>query len=307
MKNDQRVWTAFLLLSLFWGTSFLFIKIGLRTLDPFMLVTIRLIIGWLGLMAILKWRGMSLPRGWSNWRHIIFLGAFNTAIPFTLITWAESGVNGIDSTVAAVLNSTVPLFSFIIAGIIIQSERITLNKVTGLMVGFLGIIILLSQGFSWEANSFLPPMAVIAASLCYGVSSVYGKQNVSHLDPVAISAGQLLAAELIMVAATLFIVDFSSQAVNIATVGSMLWLGLLGTCVAYILYFYILRNWGATRTTLVTYLLPVVGVTAGVLLLDESLDLQLIIGGLLIISGIVIVNWRPNRRRLMKPDSQGLS
>jgi drug/metabolite transporter (DMT)-like permease len=307
MKNDQRVWTAFLLLSLFWGTSFLFIKIGLRTLDPFMLVTIRLIIGWLGLMAILKWRGMSLPRGWSNWRHIIFLGAFNTAIPFTLITWAESGLNGIDSTVAAVLNSTVPLFSFIIAAIIIQSERITLNKVTGLMVGFLGIIILLSQGFSWEVNSFLPPMAVVAASLCYGVSSVYGKQNVSHLDPVAISAGQLLAAELIMVAATLFIVDFSSQAVNIATVGSMLWLGLLGTCVAYILYFYILRNWGATRTTLVTYLLPVVGVTAGVLLLDESLDLQLIIGGLLIISGIVIVNWRPNRRRLMKPDSQGLS
>jgi drug/metabolite transporter (DMT)-like permease len=307
MKNDQRVWTAFILLSLFWGTSFLFIKIGLRTIDPFMLVTIRLIIGWLGLMTILKWRGMSLPRGWSNWRHIIFMGTFNTAIPFTLITWAESGNSGIDSTVAAVLNSTVPLFSFIIAGIIVQSERITLNKVTGLMVGFSGIIIMMSQGFSWEAVSLLPPFAVVAASLCYAVSSVYGKQNVSHLDPVTISAGQLLTAALIMVGATLFIVDFSSQAFNNATVGSLLWLGLLGTCAAYILYFYILRNWGATRTTLVTYLLPVVGLSAGVLLLNESLEWQLVIGGLLIISGIVIVNWRPNRRQLMKPEGQGLS
>ncbi|GMQ77890.1 MAG: DMT family transporter [Anaerolineae bacterium] len=307
MKNDQRVWTAFILLSLFWGTSFLFIKIGLRTLDPFMLVTIRLIIGWLGLMAILKWRGMSLPKGWSNWRHVIFLGIFNTAVPFTLITWAESGDSGIDSTIAAVLNSTVPLFSFIIAGIIIQSEKITLNKVTGLMVGFFGIIILMSRGFSWEANSLLPPLAVVAASLCYAVSSVYGKQYVSHLDPVAISAGQLLTAELIMVVATLFIVDFSSQALNMATVGSLLWLGLLGTCAAYILYYYILQNWGATRTTLVTYLLPVVGVTAGVLLLNEALEWQLVMGGLLIISGIVIVNWRPKRRPLIEAEGQGLS
>ncbi len=307
MKNDQRVWSAFILLSLFWGTSFLFIKIGLRTLDPFMLVALRLMIGWLGLMAILKWRGMNLPKGWSNWRHLIFLGIFNTAIPFTLITWAESGVSGIDSTVTAVLNSTVPLFSFIIAGLIIHSERITVNKVTGLMVGFLGIVILMSRGFSWEADSLLPPLAVVAASLCYAVSSVYGKQNVSHLDPVAISAGQLFTAELIMVVVTLFFVDIRDQALNIATVGSLLWLGLLGTCAAYILYFYILRNWGATRTTLVTYLLPVVGVTAGVLLLNEYLGWQLIIGGLLIISGIVIVNWRPKRRQLMKAEGQGLS
>jgi drug/metabolite transporter (DMT)-like permease len=148
---------------------------------------------------------------------------------------------------------------------------------------------------------------VVAASLCYAVSSVYGKQNVSHLDPVAISAGQLFTAELIMVVVTLFFVDFRDQALNIATVGSLLWLGLLGTCAAYILYFYILRNWGATRTTLVTYLLPVVGVTAGVLLLNEYLGWQLIIGGLLIISGIVIVNWRPKRRQLMKAEGQGLS
>ncbi len=305
MKNDQRVWTAFALLSLFWGSSFLFIKIGLRTLDPLMLVTLRLFIGLVGLMAILRWRRITMPKGWSNWRHIIFLGIFNTAIPFTLITWAESGENGIDSAVAAVLNSTVPLFSLLIAGVIVHSEKITLNKVSGLVLGFAGILLLFNQDIGQGTESLLPHFAIVLASLCYAVSSVYGTKNVGHMDPVAIATGQLLTAEIILLGTTLLFVDLGSQALNLATIASILWLGLLGSSLAYILYFFILRNWGATRTTLVTYMLPVVGVTAGVLILDESLDWRLIAGGAFIISGIVITNLRPNRRSLMKSDGQG--
>ena len=248
-----------------------------------------------------------MPKGWSNWRHIIFLGTVNTAIPFTLITWSESGESGIDSAVAAVLNSTVPLFALIIAGVIVRTEKVSLNKVAGLLVGFVGIVLLFSQDLGQGSESFLPQLAVILASLCYAVSSVYGSKYVGHMDPVAISAGQMLVAEIILVAATLLFVDIGSQALNAATIVSIFWLGLLGSCFAYILYFFILRNWGATRTTLVTYMLPVVGVAAGVLVLNESLDWWLFIGGLLIISGIVITNWRPGRRQLMEADSQGTS
>lgn len=288
--NDRKVWAAFLLLALTWGSSFLFIKIALRTLQPFTLVALRLAVGWLGLLVIMWVRGIGLPRGRTLWGHLLVMGMFNVAVPFVLISWAESGENGVDSGVASVLNSTVPLFSIVISGVILQVESVTVGKVAGLLVGFAGVVLLVSRNVSQEWVGVAPYLAVIGASLCYAAASAYGRRHLQGLPVVVVSTGQLLMADVLVVSAMLVAEDVGAQSLPWQTVVAILWLGLLGSCLAYILYFFVLQNWGATRTTLVTYLLPVVGVTAGAIFLREAVDWRLLVGGVLILSGVGVVN-----------------
>lgn len=288
--NDRKVWAAFLLLALTWGSSFLFIKIAVQTLQPFTLVALRLGVGLVGLLVLMRLRGQSLPRSRTVWQHLFVMGLINVAVPFVLITWAESGANGVESSVASVLNSTVPLFSIVISGVILSAETVTAGKVIGLLVGFVGVVLLLSRNISQEWAGLVPYLAVVIAALCYAGASAYGRRHLQGLPVVVISAGQLTTATAIVALAMLFTEDLSQQSLPWATIASILWLGLLGSCLAYLLYFTVLQNWGATRTTLVTYLLPVVGVAAGVIFLNEALDWRLLVGGILILSGVGVVN-----------------
>ncbi|MCI0397968.1 MAG: EamA family transporter [Chloroflexi bacterium] len=299
--EDRKVWSAFLLLALTWGTSFLFIKVALRTLQPITLVALRLLVGWLGLMVIARWQGLTLPRERRLWKHLALMGLLNTAVPFVLITWAESGPKGVDSAVASVLNSTVPLFSLVIAGWILRAEPTTAGRVVGLLVGFAGVLLLFSRNLTGEWGGLAPQLAVVAAALCYALSSSYARRYLVGVKPVVVSAGQLLVATGVAWLAAFLGEDFAQQSLTVASAGAILWLGLLGSCLAYILYFYILQQWGATRTTLVTYILPVVGVSAGALFLGEQVDWRLVVGGLLILSGVGAVNWRPRRVPLSEP------
>jgi drug/metabolite transporter (DMT)-like permease len=293
--KEQRIWFAFIVLALAWGTSFMFIKIALETLQPLTLVSLRLAIGWTGLVLVAAFYGLSWPRSWRTWGHLGVMGVANTAVPFALITWAESGPAGVDSGVASVLNSTVPLFSIILAGLILRSEPFTLGRVMGLLVGFAGVVVLLSRSADVNVGGVAPKTAVILAAFCYAASSSYARRYLQGLHPVIVAGGQLLVANLVVGASALIFEDFAAQSLPWLTVWSLLWLGLLGSCLAYILYFFVLQAWGATQTTLVTYLLPVVGVSAGVIFLGEWVDWRLLVGGLLILSGVWVVNWRPRR------------
>lgn len=302
--EDRKVWAAFWILTLAWGTSFLFIKVGLRTLQPITLVALRLLVGWLGLMALMTLRGQSLPRQWSIWRHLLVMGLVNTAVPFILITWAESGPNGVDSAVASILNSTVPLFTIVMAGVFFRIEEVTLGRVLGLLIGFAGVVLLMSRDLSSQWGTAVPQLAVVLAAVCYAFAATYARRNLHAVDPIILAAGQLLVADVLVWLAALRFEQFTQQSLPWTTVGAILWLGLLGSCLAYILFFHILRNWGATRASMITYVLPVVGVTAGVVFLDETFDWRLLIGGLLILSGVAAVNWRPKRKKQVPSPEQ---
>ncbi len=278
-----------------WGTSFLFIKVALETLLPLTLVGLRLLIGWLALGVIIRWRGLTLPASWAIWRHLLVLGIVNTALPFVLITWGESGAHGVSSGVASVLNSTVPLFSIVLSGLALRREEVSMGTIIGLLVGFAGVMLLLSRNLGWDWNNLLPQLAIVLAAICYAAGSAYARAKLRQVGPVAAAFGQLLVADLFVWAAALLVEDFGGQQLTWPAVGALLWLGVLGSCLAYIFYFFILQQWGATRTTLVTYLLPVVGVSAGALFLGELVDWRLLVGGLLILSGVGAVNWRPGR------------
>lgn len=296
LMSERRVWFAFLLLSLAWGTSFLFIKIAVRTLQPLTLVGFRLTIGLIGLLVVLKAQKLRLPRDWTTWRHLATLGLINGAIPFVLITWAESGEQGLDSGVASVLNSTVPLFSIVISGLFLKVESVTTGKLAGLGIGFLGVILLVSRDLTDEFVGVLPYVAVTVAAICYAGATAYARRYLQSFPAVVLATGQIGTAALFTLTGAFIWEGLAQQSLvallPLPTLVAILSLGLFGSCLAYILYFFVLKQWGATRTTLVTYLIPVVGVGAGVLVLGEAVDWQLVVGGLLILSGVGAVNLK---------------
>ncbi len=286
-----RNWSAFLLLGLIWGSSFLWIKIGLRELTPLTLVGFRLLFGWLAMTIAVAIRRPSFPRSRRTWFWLILMGVTNTALPFLLITWGEQSV---DSAVASVLNSSVPLFTLIIAHFFLTDENMTLPKVAGLVLGFLGILLLFSRdlGKGGVTQGVFGQLAVVVAAVSYAASSVYARRTLKNVPTFVQALVPMLSGDLLVWIGAIAVDHPLTLPAQPLTWVALLWLGLLGSFIAYLLYFYLLHQVGPTRTTLVTYLFPVVGVAAGVIFLGEHLDWHLALGSMLVVSGIVIVNRR---------------
>ena len=294
-------WVLFILLGFFWGSSYLFIKIGVdEGLSPFMLITLRLLIGFALLATVVTVARESLPRSAQIYGHLIVMGAVNIAIPFSLITWAELTV---DSALAAILTAPVPLFVIVIAAIFLRDERITINRLAGLVVGFVGVAILV--GFdpaSLAGGDLAGEIALLGATLSYACGAVYARRNIRGLRPMIPALFQVGFALIMVSILTLIFEQPFSTTITPEAWFSVIWLGLLGSGLAYLLFFRILGRWGATRTSMVAYLLPVFGITLGALVLNEPIDARLLIGTGLVIGGIALVNSKYGARPLFVRD-----
>lgn len=287
-----REWGAFGLLGLVWGSSFLWIKIAVQEIGPFTLVAFRLLFGVLGLLVVAAIRRPTFPREARTWRVLLFLGLINTALPFVLISWGEQYI---DSAVASILNGTVPLFTLVIAHLFLHDDRITAARVLGLITGFAGVVVLMSRDLDPEGlrGNLLGQAAVLAAAISYAVASVYARRNLRGVQPLVQALVPLLSADAAAwLAVPLTEWPFQLPALPMTWL-ALLWLGLLGSCLAYLLYFYLLHAVGPTRATMVTYVFPVVGLVLGVIFLGERADWNLVVGALLISASIGVVNWRP--------------
>ena len=290
-------WIAFILLGLVWGSSFLWIKIGLEELGPFTLVAYRLGFGLLGLAVVVLAQRPPAPKGLKLWAGLVLIGITNTALPFILITWGELFI---DSGVAAILNSTVPLFSMLIAHFFLQDERMSSSRLAGLGLGFFGVLLLVGRGISADGltGSALGQLAVLAAAVCYAGSGVFTRRNLRQVSPIFQAFLTVLTAELVIG----MMVPVAESPVKVPSTPltwiAVAWLGLLGSCVAYLLYFYLIQSAGATRAAMVTYTFPVVGITLGVIFLGEEFSLQLLLGAALVIAGVWIVN---SNRKIRMP------
>jgi drug/metabolite transporter (DMT)-like permease len=283
-------WTAFIILGGIWSASFLWIKLALDEIGPFTLVAFRVLFGVLFAGGAVFIQRKAWPRNWAGWFPFLLLGATSVAIPFFLITWGELSI---DSAVASILNATVPLFTIVIAHLFLQDDKMTTQRVIGLLVSFIGVIILLSKDLTVGAHgSALGQAAVILASIFYSASSVYARRKTGSAPGLVRGAAPLVSATLIMwlVAPTLE-TPFKIPQVPLTWI-AVLWLGVLGSGLALILWYYLLHEIGPTRTGMVTYIFPLGGVILGVVFLNEQLSWQLAVGALLIILGIVVVNWK---------------
>ena len=295
----MKQWGAFWLLGLIWGSSFLWIRIAVQEIGPVTLVSLRLLFGVLGLAAVSLWVRPTLPRDGRTWALLALLGITNTAIPFVLISWGEIHI---PSAWAAILNGTTPLFTIVIAHFFLHDDRITIMRLIGLAVGFVGVIALLSRdlGAALSASSLPAQGAVLLAALFYAGSSVFARSRFRGVAPVVHALLPLVAADMVV----WFLLPSVESPVRLPVLPmtwiALAWLGLLGSCLAYLLYYYLIHAWGPTRATLVTYVFPPVGLVLGILFLHEVADWRLLVGSGLIMGSIAIINLRasPSRRRL---------
>jgi drug/metabolite transporter (DMT)-like permease len=276
-----------LVLGAIWGSSYLFIKVIVAEVPAPTLVAGRLTLATACLWAILRAQGRSMPRSLEMWGRYAVMGLLGSAVPYWLISWGEQYI---PSGLASLLQATTPVFTVILAQFLSSDERITLLKIVGLITGFVGVGILmlpdLRQGL--RAN-LLGQLAVVGSSLCYAGTAIYARDRLRGQPPLVLVTGQMTTGMLFMLPVSLLVdrpFDLSPSLLALAS-----WIGLtvLGTVVAYLIYFTLIERTSATFTTMVTYVTPVNGVMLGTLVLGEPLNAALLGSLGLILLGVVLV------------------
>lgn len=286
-------WTAFILLGVIWSSSFLWIKIAVQEIGPLTLVAFRVLFGLLFAAGVTYIQRAAWPRDRATWLTFLLLGVTSVAIPFFLISWGEQII---DSAAASILNATVPLFTIVIAHLFLRDDRMTLPKVTGLLIGFAGVVALMSKDIGLTRNPILGQAAVILASIFYAASSVYARRTTAHVPGLVRGAAPLVSATAaVWLAAPVLESPLEMPRLPL-TWAALLWLGILGSGLALLLWYYLLHEIGPTRSGMVTYIFPPGGVLLGVIFLDEPLPWQLAVGSILIIASLAIANWQPRKR-----------
>lgn len=285
-------WSMFWVLGLIWGSSFLLIKIALEELETLPLVSIRVGLAATLMAIYLATTKRHIPSSWQDRLGLIFVGIFNIAVPFSLITRAEESI---DSSLATVLNSSVPLFSLVIAHFALPDEKLNRYKVLGLLIGYVGIIVLTSRGLNDAEGSPLEgQLLMIGAVASYAVAVVFMRRRLRHIEPITIAGLTLIIAAIILISMTLVVDSNSLQTVSdisTKTVAAVTALAVINTVCAYFLFYNLIAAWGA-RATMVTYVFPPVGIALGAIFLDEPIDARLIFGSALILGGIFAVNYK---------------
>jgi drug/metabolite transporter (DMT)-like permease len=278
-------------LALIWGASFLFIKVAVQDMSPAALVLIRAASGFLALAAIVAVIRRSLVR--AGWRRRLFpyavMAIGGGLIPWTGIAWGEERIT---SGLASILNATTPLFAAVLAYWVIPMERPTAVNYAGVFIGFAGVVILVLPGIleSGLGGDTLGALAVLVAAASYAVVALYQRRKLRGVDVYEASLGQL--AMTVLIALPFAAPSLPSVHLNLPSIGSVLALGIAGSGVAYILYYYALNTLGPVRASAVTLLLPVTAVFWGVSLLHESVTLLIVVGMVVILGGIVLTNMR---------------
>lgn len=285
-------WIIFILLGAIWSSSFMWIKIAIDEIGPITLVAFRVLFGLLFGIAVILVTRQKLSRSPAEWRPLLLLGITNVAIPFFLISWGEQVI---DSAVAAILDATVPLFAILIAHLALHDDKITLPKILGLLMGFAGVVVLMSKDLGGSTGSILGQAAVVLASVFYAGSSVYARKSTENASGLMRSVGPLTSSTAVMwLAVPLAESPFRVPQLPLTWI-ALVWLGVFGSGVAFIMMYYLIHAIGPTRTTMVTYLFPLGGVLLGVGFLGEQLTWQLVAGAVLIVASLAVANLQPRK------------
>lgn len=268
-----------LLLSSIWGSSFLFIKLGVDELEPAVVVLGRVVIGAVVLLPLVVGRGgLRMLKG--HVVPIVTLGALNNALPFWLLGFAGTRI---DSGLSAVIQAAAPIFTVLLAAWIDRSQRVRGLRLVGVGVGFVGVVLLVGVQ---EGGELVGALAVIGTALCYAVSVLLAGRTVRSLPPLQLSIGQLAAAAVLV--APFGIAQAPSEMPSAGVIAAVVALGALGSGIAYLLYFALIANAGASRAILVTYLVPAFALVYGAVFLDEAITTSALVGLGLILGGTAL-------------------
>jgi len=286
-------WSLLLLLCLVWGGSYFYIGLAVRSVPPFSIVAFRVTLGAALLYLIVRFAGHRMPRDARTWRAFFVMGLTNNVIPFSLIAWAQGQVA---SGFAAILNATTPIFAVLLANVMTTDEKMTPGRLAGVVMGFLGVAVMIGpDAFSGATDDLLADLALLAASVLYAFSPIYGRRfSREGIVPMVAATGQFGAATVMMVPlALVFDAPRRLPDPGPAVWAALIALGAVSTAFAYIIYYRLLATAGAVNLMLVTFLVPVSAIVLGALFLDERLVPVDFIGMGIVGLGLVAIDGRP--------------
>lgn len=284
------------LLALIWGSSFLLIKFALEGLSPSQLVLGRLVAGAVVLLVIVRTARVSLPRERVVWGHLALMSVVANIVPFFLFAWGEQRVT---SGMAGILNGTTPLFTLAFAIVALSDERWSVQRIGGLLLGFVGVVVVVGPWNSdGSVNSVTGQLACLGAAACYGVGFVYARRFISQrrIPPVALSAAQLSMATVLL-GLTAPVTMGGPVDLTPLVSASVLLLGGVGTGLAYLLFYRLISDVGATTASMVTYLIPVVAVLLGVAVQNDPLTWNVFVGAAIVVVSAALAEGRIGTRR----------
>ncbi len=289
-KLDFLAWKLLGLLAILWGTSFVFTEVALKTFGPITVVFARLVVGAAGLWCFLAIARAPIPKGLSTWRDLAIMSVLNNALPFSLIAWGQVHITG---GLASVLNGMTPIFGVVAAHFLTRDERLTPARLFGVMLGFAGVTVLIGPSvFGEVADRLLGSLAVLAATISYAFSGLWGKRLTS-LNPLSAATGQVSCSALIIAPFALGLEEpVAFDPLDLSIVGPLLMLGIFSTSVAYIIFFAIIRRAGGSNVMLVTLMIPAVAVLLGVFMLNETITRGQIEGMILIALALLCIDGR---------------
>jgi drug/metabolite transporter (DMT)-like permease len=276
---DRRSWTMLLLLAAIWGASYMFIKIGVRDLSPAMVAWVRIVLAALVLVPIAALRGQLGMPGARVW-VIFVLAAVQVAGPFLLIAEGEEEIS---SSLAGILVASVPLFTALLAIRVDHEERSQGARMWGVVAGLAGVALLLGVDLSGTSAEALGGAAILLASLGYAIGGFIAKHGLAGAPPTGIAAWVMVASTVILAPAAL--ITAPAEAPGLGPVAAVIALGVLGTGIAFAIFYGLMARVGPARTFVVTYLAPAFAVAYGALLLDEAISVSTVAGLALIVGG----------------------
>ncbi len=279
-----------LALGAIWGASFMFIKVGGAEMQPFFLVEMRLSLAALIMLGVSATQRGAFAALRAHWRPLIVMGLINCALPYTLITWGEIYIS---SGLAAIYNACAPLWAAGLGLVWVSAERLPPSRMLGVLVGMSGVVMVVStdlaggKGNGWELAG---QGAVLLAAFSYAVSGIYGRKVLKGVPALVPATGQLVTGAIMLM--PLAVLQVPEKMPSWQALGAVSTLAILGTALASLMYYWLLARVGATRTLLVTYLLPCFALLWGALLLREEITLTAVLGLALILLGITITSGR---------------
>lgn len=294
---------AYLAIAAIWGTSFMFIKIAVAEVPPVYLALGRIGLGALTLLTLTLLLRQWLPRDRRLWAHLFVMAVFANSIPFMLFAYAEQRVS---SVLAGIWNGTVPLTTLIVTLVALPSERPTRQRIVGLLLGFVGVLVVLGIWDGVGASSFTGQLMLFGAVVCYGIAFNHVRWIMKRWDttPLALSTGQLSLSTLQMLVVAPLVAGAPPALGSLSgrAILSIVMLGVFASGLAFLFNFQIVKVAGVTTASTVTYLSPVIGAAAGVLVLHEHLHWNQPIGGLIALFGVAVSQGRFNRRAPLPND-----
>jgi drug/metabolite transporter (DMT)-like permease len=279
-----------LLLATLWGGSYTFIKLGVATIPPVSLIAARTGIAGVLLLAVMRARGVRLPRDAATWRRFLFQSCLNSVVPWTLIAWAE---RPLDAGLATILNSTSPIFAFFLTLAIPRHEEVSFRKLLGVLAGLAGICLIVGvQAFRGLGEQSVAQLAVVFATICYAGSAIFSR-GFKGLDAMVPAAGSLVCGAAILIPASLLLDRPWTLAPSFGSVAALLALAVFSTALAFVIYFRLVQTLGSVATTAQAYLRVPIGVAIGAVFLGETLSPTAWIGLGCVVVGVAVMAIPP--------------